>query len=76
MIIVFAFGLARARLVGWWFVGLAVLSVAGYVVTASSSNHLVVLVGFLPLGATWLVLARLLIRPEGTGKVVRGPSSR
>lgn len=60
MLVVFAVGLARARVTGWWYVALSVLAVAGYVVTADSSNHLAVLAGFVPLGATWLVLARLL----------------
>lgn len=60
-VIVLAVGLARAGLVGWWFVGLSVLALAGYVATSSSSNHLVVLVGFVPLGTSWLLLARLLL---------------
>lgn len=60
MLVVFSVGLLRARLVRWWFVALSVAAVAGYVVTADSSNHLVVLAGFVPLGATWLVLGRLL----------------
>jgi hypothetical protein len=62
-LVVFAVGLARACLTGWWYIALAVLAVAGYVVTSSSSNHLVVLAGFAPLGASWLVLARLLQAP-------------
>ena len=68
-LVVFAAGLVRARTVGWWFVPLSVLALAGYVVTASSSDHLVVLVGFLPLGTSWLVLARLLRAPApGAGR--------
>jgi hypothetical protein len=59
-LVVLCAGLARARLVGWWYVGLGVTAIAGYVVTADSSTHLVVLAGFIPLGASWLVLARLL----------------
>jgi hypothetical protein len=58
--VAFASGLARAGLVGWWYVGAAVAALAGYVVTADSSNHLVVLAGFVPLAVTWLVLGRLL----------------
>jgi hypothetical protein len=60
MLLVFAVGLLRAGLVRWWFPVLSALGVAGYVLTADSSNHLVVLAGFVPLAATWLVLARLL----------------
>lgn len=60
LLVVFAVGLSRARLTGWWFVALSALALVGYVATADSSNHLVVLAGFLPLGATWLVLAGLL----------------
>ncbi len=59
-LVLFAVGLARARLIGWWYVVLAVMALAGYIVTSSSSNHLVVLAGFAPLGASWLVLAWLL----------------
>jgi hypothetical protein len=58
----FAVGLWRARLVGWWFPVLAVLAFVGFVLTSDSSNHLVILAGFLPLGAMWLALARLLFR--------------
>lgn len=61
-VIVFAAGLSRSRLVGWWYTALAVASGVGYVLTADSSDHLVVLLGFLPLAALWLVLARLLDR--------------
>jgi hypothetical protein len=60
MLVIFGFGLVRARLVGWWFVVLCGLAVVGQVLTASSSSHLVVLAGFLPLGATWLALAWVL----------------
>ena len=63
-LVVFAVGLARARLIGWWYVVLAVMAVAGYVVTSTSSNHLVVLAGFAPLGASWLVVAWLLAAAE------------
>jgi hypothetical protein len=68
-LVVFAVGLARARLTGWWLVALTVLAVAGYVVTSSSSSHLGVLAGFAPLGASWLVLASLLhyARPGNPG---------
>lgn len=58
--IVFGLGLARARLVGWWYPALNTVALAAYVVTSDSSNHLVNLAGFVPLGASWLVLARLL----------------
>ena len=68
-LVVFAVGLARARLTGWWYLALAVVAVSGYVVTASSSNHVVVLAGFAPLGASWLVLARLLLQaPVSAGR--------
>lgn len=60
--IFFAVGLCRARLVGWWYVALAVVAVVGYILTSDSSDHLVVLLGFLPLAASWAVLARLLGR--------------
>jgi len=69
-LVVFAVGLARARLTGWWYVVLAVLAVAGYVVTSSSSNHLLVLAGFVPLGASWLVLAWLLQAPSSAAQIV------
>jgi hypothetical protein len=59
-LVVLCVGLARTRIVGWWYVGLGMAAVAGYVVTADSSTHLVVLAGFFPLGLSWLVLARLL----------------
>jgi hypothetical protein len=65
MLIVFAVGLVRARLTGWSYVVLSVLTVAGYALTADSSNHAVVLAGFRPLAATWLLLARLLAAPGG-----------
>jgi hypothetical protein len=58
--IVLGLGLARARLVGWWYPVLNAVALAAYVVTSDSSNHLVNLAGFVPLAATWLVLARLL----------------
>ncbi|MGN6600157.1 MAG: hypothetical protein ACTHMW_12885 [Actinomycetes bacterium] len=64
LLIVFGVGLARAKAVGWWFVAVSVAAVAGYVLTSDSSDHLVVLAGFVPLGATWLVLARLLVAPQ------------
>lgn len=56
-----AAGLARARLVGWWFPVLALGAEATYLLTSDSSAHLVNLLGFLPLGVFWLVLARLLL---------------
>ena len=59
-LIVFGLGLARSRLVGWWYPVLSLVAVAAYVVTSDSSNHAVVLAGFVPLGASWAVLARLL----------------
>lgn len=58
--ILFAVGLARARLVGWWYLVASVLAFVGYVVTSDSSDHLVVLLGFVPLGATWLALGGVL----------------
>jgi hypothetical protein len=58
--IVFAAGLARARLVGWWYPALSVVALAAYVVTSDSSSHPVVLAGFVPLGVSWSVLAPLL----------------
>lgn len=58
--IVFGLGLARARLVGWWYPALNTVALVAYVLTSDSSNHLVNLAGFVPLGASWLVLARLL----------------
>jgi hypothetical protein len=74
MLIVFAVGVARARLAGWWYVGLSVLAVAGYVLTADSSNHLVVLAGFIPLGVSWLALARVLA-PNGLDQVRPQPET-
>jgi hypothetical protein len=65
-LVVFGLGLARSRLVGWWYPALSVLAVAAYVVTSDSSNHAVVLAGFVPLGATWAVLARLLVTGRST----------
>jgi hypothetical protein len=61
MLVVFTAGLARARLVGWWFPALAFAGVAGYLVTSDSSDHAVVLAGFVPLAALWLTLAHLLV---------------
>jgi hypothetical protein len=58
--VVFAAGLARARLVGWWYPVVSLVAVAAYVVTSDSSAHVVVLAGFVPLAVTWLVLARLM----------------
>jgi hypothetical protein len=58
--ILLGLGLARARLVGWWYPVLNAVALAAYVVTSDSSNHLVNLAGFVPLAASWLVLARLL----------------
>ncbi len=60
MLLVYAAGLVRAGLTPWWFMVLAVLADVGYIATGDSSNHFFVLVGFLPLAATWVVLARLL----------------
>ena len=62
--IVFAVGLFRARLVGWWYIAASVLAVVAYVVTSDSSNHLVILAGFVPLAATWLYLAKILSTPS------------
>jgi len=56
----FAFGLLRAGLVGAWFPVATILAIVGYVATSDSSNHVVVLAGFVPLAATWLGLARAL----------------
>jgi hypothetical protein len=56
----FAFGLRRAGLVGLWFPVVTILAIVGYVATSDSSDHLVVLGGFVPLAATWLGLARVL----------------
>jgi hypothetical protein len=58
--IVLGLGLARSRLVGWWYPVLNAVAVAAYVLTSDSSNHLVNLAGFVPLAASWLVLGRLL----------------
>lgn len=59
--VVFAVGLARAGLLGWWYVAASVAAVLGYVLTSDSGNHLVILASFAPLGATWLVLAARLM---------------
>ena len=59
--LVLATGLARARLVGWWCPALALLAEIAYLLTSDSSDHVVNLLGFLPLGLFWLVLARLLL---------------
>jgi hypothetical protein len=59
-VVVLGVGLARAGRIGWWYVAASVLSIVGYVVTSDSSNHAVVLAGFVPLGATWLALAPLM----------------
>jgi hypothetical protein len=58
--IVLGLGLARSRLVGWWYPVLSAVAVAAYVLTSDSSSHLVNLAGFVPLAASWLVLASLL----------------
>lgn len=70
MLVVFALGLTRGGLTGWWYFGLSVAAVVAYVATADSSNHPVVLAGFLPLGATWLVLARLLADHDAEASAV------
>lgn len=70
-LVLFAVGLARARLVGWWYPLAAVAAVAGYIASASSSNHVVVLAGFVPLGLTWLVLGRLLLTADRSGSTPR-----
>lgn len=57
MMIVFAVGLVRAGLLGWWFVPTTVVAFVAYLLTSDSGDHLVVLASFLPLGATWLALA-------------------
>lgn len=59
-VVPYAVGLHRARLVGRWYVGAAVLAILGYVATADSSDHLVVLAGFVPLAATLLALVPVL----------------
>jgi hypothetical protein len=67
--ILFAIGLARNGLVGSWYVALAVATVVGYILTSDYSDHLVNLLGFVPLAAWWLVLARLLNDgPHGTAR--------
>jgi hypothetical protein len=72
--IVLAAGLARARLVGWWFPGLALLGAAAYVLTSDSSDHAVVLAGFAPIALFWVVLARLLL--TGASRSDRGQTLR
>lgn len=62
--IAFGIGLARARLIGWWFPATSLVALVGYILTSDSTNHLVVLAGFVPLGITWLGLARLLWMPS------------
>lgn len=58
--IVLAIGLARNGQVGWWYVALAVTTVVTHLLTSDYSDHFVNLLGFVPLAAWWLVLARLL----------------
>ena len=71
-LVVFALGLARARLFGWWLPALAAVAVTGYVVTENFSSHLVVLAGFLPLAAVWVAQARLLVgRPDAVPAAAR-----
>ena len=72
--IVFGLGLARARLIGWWYPALNAVALAAYVMTSDSSNHLVNLVGFVPLAASWLVLARLLTS-RGSTKTAPVPAA-
>ena len=60
----FGVGLARARVIGWWFPATSLVALVVYILTGDSSDPLVVLAGFLPLGATWLGLARLLWTPS------------
>jgi hypothetical protein len=72
--IVFALGLARAGLVGWWFPVLAFVALAAYVVTSDASAHLVVLAGFVPLALSWLTLARLMAAPAPVAEPVPVPA--
>jgi hypothetical protein len=58
--LVFAVGLYRSGVVGWWFVAVSVAAEVGYVLTSDSSSHLVVLAGFAPLAVSWLTLARVM----------------
>jgi hypothetical protein len=69
----FALGLWRAGLVGWWFPAVTLVAIVGYVATSDSSNHVVVLAGFVPLGLTWLGLAGML-RHERTAQTTSAPS--
>ncbi|MGN6577146.1 MAG: hypothetical protein ACTHKG_15845 [Nocardioides sp.] len=57
MAVVFALGLVRARILGWWFPVVSVGAVLAYGLTSASGDHLVVLASFVPLGVTWLALA-------------------
>ena len=53
---------------------LALLAEVAYLLTSDYSSHLVNLLGFLPLGLFWLVLARLLMAGPA-GRAVPVPPS-
>jgi hypothetical protein len=60
--IVFGVGLARAGLVGWWYVGVAVLGTVFFVGLTGASSMPLRLVAVVPTAVTWAVWALLLNR--------------
>lgn len=62
--VAFGIRLARARVVGWWFPATSLAALVIHILTSDASDHLVVLAGFVPLGATWLALVWLLWTPS------------
>jgi hypothetical protein len=60
--IVLGVGLARAGLVGWWYVGVTVLATVFFVGLTDAASLPLRLVAVVPAAVTWAVWARLLTR--------------
>jgi hypothetical protein len=60
--VVLGVGLARAGLVGWWYVGVTVLSIVFFIGLGGSDAMLLRLVAVVPTCVTWLTWAWLLRR--------------
>jgi hypothetical protein len=71
--IVLAVGLARAGLVGWWYVGVAVLGAVFFIGLTDASSVPLRLLAVVPTAVTWAVWAMLLTRasdvPASTTRV-------
>jgi hypothetical protein len=63
--IVLGVGLARAGLVGWWYVGVAILATVFFVGLTDTSSLALRLLAVVPTAVTWAVWVMLLNRAAG-----------